>query len=241
MSHHLPEVAEEIRHRLPKVPVQRHSDAERWSVVAALAPSGNVGIELGVAGGGFSARMVRSGRFTRFYGVDAYTGGHSVKEYKAALLETGLWSDYRLLRMSFSQAVDLFPDASFDFIYVDGYAHSGCEGGRTLEEWFPKLKPGGTLAGDDYDLRTWPLVVAAVHEMAAQLKTDINVAARVARGPYDRFPSWSIVRPEDAPDQLVFSDWFRRIADAEKARIDELRKRARQQLRQRPPLGRERA
>lgn len=146
---HLREVVQEAQERMPKVEVKRLAGATRWDVIAALPARNNVGIELGVARGAFSARMVESGRFRQFYGVDAYSDGHTTGEYKAALRATGLWSDYRLLRMAFAQAVDLFPDAHFDFIYVDGFAHSGLEGGRTLTDWFPKLKPGGVLAGDD--------------------------------------------------------------------------------------------
>jgi SAM-dependent methyltransferase len=231
MPDHLPEVREEMRACSPRVEVIRRHQADRYSVVEALPASGCAGVELGVAGGGFSAAMVRSGRFAKFYGVDSYTGGHSANEYKAALKATGLWSNYRLLRLTFSQAVDLFPDGFFDFIYVDGFAHSGCEGGRTLEEWYPKLKPGGTMAGDDYDPDNWPLVVWAVHEMAAQLKVSISVFARVAKGTYDRFPSWSLARPTAGLDELSFTKHFRNIADAEKARIDDLRKQKRQEQR----------
>lgn len=108
-------------------------------------------------------------------GVDAYGDGHFTQEYKVALRAVCLSSDDRLLRMNFSQAVGLFPDASFDFIYVDEFAHTGLEGGRPLAEWFPWLKPGGIMAGYDYDLETWPLVVWAVHEVASQL----NVALRL--------------------------------------------------------------
>lgn len=228
---HLPEVVAEAQARTPVVPVQRHPNSGRETVIDPLPPGGNVGVELGVAAGSFSARMVKSGRFARFCGVDAYTDGHGIREYKAALAATGLWTDYRLLRMSFSQAVDLFPDQSLDFIYVDGYAHSGCEGGRTFAEWFPKLKPGGIMAGDDYDPKVWPLVVWAVHEMAAQLGVGVQVAGLVADEPYNRFPSWSLIRPETAPDRLVFSEALQRIADAERARIDDLRKRKRQEQR----------
>jgi hypothetical protein len=41
----------------------------RWNVVDGLTGSDNLGIELGVAGGGFSRRMLNSGRFRRFWGV----------------------------------------------------------------------------------------------------------------------------------------------------------------------------
>jgi SAM-dependent methyltransferase len=236
MPNHLPEVREEMRACSPKVGILRRPEADRFSVVESLRPNGCVGIELGVAGGGFSAAMVRTERFAKFFGVDAYSGGHSANEYKAALKATGLWSNYRLLRLTCSQAVDLFPDASFDFVYVDGFAHSGCEGGRTLEDWYPKLKPGGIMAGDDYDPNNWPLVVWAVHEMAAQLEVSISVFERVAKGTYDRFPSWSVTRPTAGPDELSFTKHFRNIADAEKARIDELRKRKRQEQRSQAQL-----
>ena len=224
---HLPEVVEEALARMPKVPVRRIPGSTRWDVIAPLPAAGNIGIELGVAGGSFSQRMVESGRFREFYGVDAYNDGHSTREYKSALRATGLWSDYRLLRMTFSQAVDLFPDAYFDFIYVDGFAHSGLEGGRTLADWYPKLKPGGILAGDDYDLKSWPLVVWAVNEAAAQLEAELVLSDLVQDQAYARFPSWSLVRPRKGPETLIFSKALQQFSDAERARIDGLRRQKR--------------
>lgn len=225
--HHLYEVVQEAQERMPKVAVHRLAGTARWDVIAPLPAEGNVGIELGVARGAFSARMVASGKFRQFYGVDAYVDGHSTGEYKTALRATGLWSDYRLLRMNFAQAVDLFPDAHFDFIYVDGFAHSGLEGGRTLSDWYPKLKPGGILAGDDYDPNVWPLVAWAVHEAAAQLQADVALTDLVQDETYARFPSWSLTRPQRGPDKLEFSEALRQVSDAERARIDDLRRQKR--------------
>jgi Methyltransferase domain len=228
---HLPEVVAVARDLTPDVPVLRRPGTARWNVIDALAPSGNVGVELGVAAGSFSARMVQSGRFRAFFGVDAYTDGHGVLEYQAALRATGLWSDYRLLRMTFDQAAQLFADESLDFIYVDGFAHSGCEGGRTLADWYPKLRPGGIMAGDDYHFGDWPLVVWAVHEAASQLKVPVHVTEEVQVETYNRYPSWSFVRPLDGPKALQFSDELRAFSDAEKARIGALRKEARRERR----------
>lgn len=221
---HLPEVIAEAAARTPAVPVTRRPGTHRWNVIDPLPARGNIGIELGVAAGSFSARMVQSGRFARFYGVDAYSDGHSAREYKAALLATGLASDYRLLRLTFAQAVDLFPDGYFDFIYVDGFAHSGLEGGQTLADWYPKLKPGGIMAGDDYDAKVWPLVVWAVHEAAAQLGVGLSLTELVAEETYNRFASWSFTRPATGPDRLTFSPILQAIAAAERARIDALRR-----------------
>ena len=40
-------------------------------------------------------------------------------------------------------------DESFDFIYVDArYDYPGVK--EDLETWWPKLKQGGIMAGDDY-------------------------------------------------------------------------------------------
>jgi len=121
-----------------------------------------VGVELGVAGGAFSRRMIESSLFDYLFGVDIYADHHDTKEYIAALKHIGLFSRYKLLRLTFDEALELFPDQSFDFVYVDGYAHTGEDGGRTITSWYPKVKCGGVMAGDDYH-PDWPLVVAA-HE-----------------------------------------------------------------------------
>ena len=42
--------------------------------------------------------------------------------------------------MTFDDAIDLFEDQFFDFIYIDGFAHTGEEGGETLIKWYRKLK-----------------------------------------------------------------------------------------------------
>lgn len=92
--------------------------------------------------------------------------------------------------MRFEEAVDLFPDEYFDFVYVDGYAHTGEEGGSTFEHWWPKLKPGGVFAGDDYD-PAWPEVVREVGNfLTARGLTGYiipNVEKDVA---FCKYPTW---------------------------------------------------
>ena len=42
-----------------------------------------------------------------------------------------------------------FPDEYFDFIYIDAdHTYEGCK--RDMDDWYPKLKHGGFLIGDDY-------------------------------------------------------------------------------------------
>jgi SAM-dependent methyltransferase len=226
-----PEVKAEARLRTRAVPVKVVTGTHRWNVVDGLPATGNVGIELGVAGGSFSARMVKSGRFRQFWGVDSYADAHNVKEYKQALLTIGMWSDYRLLRMTFAEALDLFPDGSFDFIYVDGYAHTGEEGGKTLVDWYSKLKPGGIFAGDDYAPDTWPLTVWAVNEVAAQLGVTVNVTELVRAEAFNKHPSWYFQRPLCGPATLEMPEALEIIGQAEKLRVAEARKRRREKRR----------
>jgi hypothetical protein len=216
-----------LRRLIPPAEVRVLPGTSRFDVVAPLPATGNAGIELGVAAGSFSAAMVRSGRFARFWGVDVYGDGHNTAEYKKALLAVGLEADYRLLRMTFDQALDLFPEQSFDFIYCDGYAHTGEEGGRTIADWYTRLKPGGVMAGDDYDAETWPLVVWAAHHAARQIGATIFVTDQTSDAAYNRYRSWYFVRPHDGPDRLTMPPDLQEIADAEKARVAEERRRKR--------------
>ncbi len=188
-------------------PIKILSGFQRHDVVKLLPGNDNVGVELGVAEGVFSSRMVASGKFRCFFGVDMYADTHDTAQYKRALRATGLQGPYKLLRMRFDEAIELFDDASLDFVYVDGYAHGGEEGGETLFDWFSKVKVGGVIAGDDY-APAWPLVVEAVDEFARQLDAELLVTERIEPdNPYCRYPSWAIIKTEHralrAPPDMV--------------------------------------
>lgn len=161
----------------------------RHDVISGLNGNGNIGIELGVAGGNFSKRMVDSGKFKCFFGVDLYEDHHNTVEYKSAIKLVGMGKNYYLLRMSFDDALGLFDDDYFDFIYFDGYAHTGEEGGKTFSDWYNKLKVGGIFAGDDYHL-DWPLVVWGVNAMAKALNVELNITGITETTGLNRYPSW---------------------------------------------------
>jgi hypothetical protein len=167
----------------------------RHDVLDLLVKRGSmVGIELGVAEGIFSERMMNSQRFRIFYGVDAYADMHDTAQYKRALKRIGIKSNYRLLRMRFEEAYDLFDDGFFDFIYVDGYAHSGEDGGQTIFNWYKKLAIGGVIAGDDYH-QNWPLVMWGVNELVKQTSSVLHVTELVEPDMRScQYPSWAIVK-----------------------------------------------
>jgi hypothetical protein len=167
---------------------------QRQDVLRLLGDqTGLVGVELGVAAGGFSQRMVASGKFSTFFGVDMYADTHDVDQYKTALRHVGLIGPYKLLRMSFDQAYDLFEDESLDFIYIDGYAHTGQEGGETIWAWARKVRVGGVIAGDDYH-SDWPLVIEAVDAFATDTGFELCVTTEVENTDYAGHPSWAMVK-----------------------------------------------
>jgi hypothetical protein len=172
---------------------------ERKELPLFLERDGLGGIELGVAGGWYSKRLQDTGLFRELYGVDLYGDHHDTKQYIEALKLVGLGKPYWLLRMSFEQALDAFPDDYFDFVYIDGYAHTGENQGKTLFDWYPKVKKGGMLAGHDYH-RKWPLVQVSVNTLAEMTGQPIlRTAFSKKRDPQDKFPSWAMFRTDDVP------------------------------------------
>ena len=66
-----------------------------------------------------------------------------------------------VLRTRSLSAAELFPDHSVDFVFIDG-DHRWRAPLDDICAWFPKVKPGGVIAGHDYGQR-FPDVVSAVH------------------------------------------------------------------------------
>ncbi|KAB7615584.1 class I SAM-dependent methyltransferase [Amylibacter sp. SFDW26] len=216
------EVKSLAKQNTPIVRIQKHPNLFRHNVVDELTDGTNFGIELGVASGVFSKRMMDSGKFRQFYGVDVYADTHDTEEYKKALKHIGIRRNYKLLRMTFDDAIDLFKDDFFDFIYVDGYAHTGEEGGTTLIKWYQKLKPGGIMAGDDYH-DDWPLVKWAVNHFASQLDKTVNVTGKTEHSGYSKYPSWFMTKPLKGISHINMPEKLINAARKERTRIDKER------------------
>lgn len=134
-----------------------------------------IGVELGVAKGSFSKELMNSKKFKFLFGVDSYSlKQHNKQEYKSALKNVGIFSNYKLLNMTFDEALSLFPNKSLDFIYFDGYAHTGQDYGRTIIKWSKKIKNCGILAGDDYDDK-WELNQQIINQFAEDNNFNISL------------------------------------------------------------------
>jgi predicted O-methyltransferase YrrM len=150
------------------------------------------GVELGVAAGHYSAEIAE--HVTMLWSIDRWSDHHGTAEYLRAVKRLDR-SNVRVVRATFEEALALFPDGSLDFVYIDGYAHTGQEGGKTLEQWWPKLRSGGTFAGHDYHPR-WQLTVDAVDAFMQARELDFWITQEVPDEELRTgFPSWWCIKP----------------------------------------------
>lgn len=148
------------------------------------------GAELGVAAGEYSDAILRNPRVTTLYSIDRWTDHHDAEELERAKLLLQPFGDRSVIvRASFQTAVESFPDSYFDFLYLDGYAHTGQEHGRTFEDWYPKLKPGGIFAGHDYCDHQYPQNVIEVDWFADKHGLSLSFTES------DDLPSWYAIKP----------------------------------------------
>jgi len=165
--------------------------------VATLFRDGGIGIELGVAAGDFSERILTRSTCEHLYSVDMWAGdrGHGVDQYREAIIRLAPYRTRNsILRMRFDEALALFDDSSLDFIYVDGYAHDGELNGQTFREWLPKLRSGGIMAGDDYHA-DWPLVVSAVDKFVADNRLELHIIQCSEDSWNSKYPTWFAMKP----------------------------------------------
>ena len=165
--------------------------------VTTLFAENAVGVELGVAAGDFSERILQYGHVGYLFSIDMWAGdrGHGVEQYCEAIARLSPFRDRNaLMRMRFDEALPLFVEESLDFVYVDGYAHDGELNGQTFRDWLPKLKRGGIIAGDDY-ASDWPLVVAAVDAFCAETGLERHVIDCHEASWNSMYPTWFAMKP----------------------------------------------
>ena len=87
------------------------------------------------------------------------------KVYEEFLQNTKLFNPFMsVIRLDSVSASDIFPDGTFDFIFIDAnHSYESVKEDSTV--WLPKAKPGGIIAGHDYFTRVHPGVKKAVDEL----------------------------------------------------------------------------
>lgn len=121
--------------------------------------------------------IINSGKRIKFDCVDTWEGSEEHLDpenvsYEPLLkIPNGLYNEFikniepvksviNPIRMPSIEASKLYKDNSLDFVFIDG-AHDYFNIKQDIEHWYPKVKIGGYIAGDDY---VWPDINKAVKQ-----------------------------------------------------------------------------
>jgi len=162
-------------------------------------------VEVGVQQGLFSDLILSSWQGSRLISVDPWLESADYEDTAnvAQATQESLYQETverlarhgargAVWRMTSQQASDAVPDASLDFVYIDA-RHDHDSVRSDLEAWYPKVRPGGILAGHDYfdDVRPEGVygVRSAVDEFVAALQLPFFATT------FQDGPSWIIEKP----------------------------------------------
>jgi hypothetical protein len=169
--------------------------AQRRALVAML-PRGGVGAEVGAWKGDFSAQLLRRTRPQRLYLVDPWEyrddpeyahamfgdrtpGGQqkmdAIHDAVCARFAREIAAGKVVVKRARSTEAAAGLD-SLDWAYIDG-DHTYPAVRQDLEAYYPLIRPGGVLAGDDYGMVGWweDGVRRAVDEFAATHGCELTV------------------------------------------------------------------
>jgi len=137
---------------------------------------GRVGCEIGSAFGTQSEHILANTNVELLYSIDPYIpydngvfpkqATQKRMDVLAQIVEARLKQFEKrsqLIRKTSIDASQDFPDNSLDFVYIDG-DHSYKAVSTDLQAWWPKIRPGGILIGDDYNHKSHPGTKKAVDE-----------------------------------------------------------------------------
>ena len=119
-----------------------------------MMPKNSICAEIGVHRGDFSEKILELVQPRKLHLIDPWSREldarfyYSVRKRFKDRIDSGQVDIHR----NKSQFVyQIFPDNYFDWIYVDG-SHNYKSVRRDLDFYYPKVRPGGFITGDDYRL-----------------------------------------------------------------------------------------
>tara|TARA_A100001011_G_C14303001_1_gene841716 strand:+ start:584 stop:1192 length:609 start_codon:yes stop_codon:yes gene_type:complete len=156
-----------------------------------LCPNG-VGAEIGVKEGDFSKILLSGWHGCKLYLIDPWENqdkniydedihDHESDYHKTQYNLRDFSGRYEIIRQYSNDAHSHFAKNSLDFIYVDGnHSYEGVK--SDLELFYPKLKYGGVMMGDDYHAHDIEKlfgfnfgVKKAVDEFCLEIKNNISL------------------------------------------------------------------
>ena len=186
-----------------------------------------VAVELGAWKGRsaccMGAEIAKSGKPIRFFAVDHWRGSegetqHDEDEdvragrlYDVFLQNIAPVADYvQPILADTVAAAERFEDESVDFLYIDA-SHTYAGVLADLVAWYPKVKVGGLIAGDDWCFLTRGEleVRAAVLDFFSGEATRLSIEGGSA--PNENWQQWSIVKRASFKAPAVSLVWRRRL------------------------------
>ncbi len=170
----------------PKIPLaERHVENSQLilnrEVMLQRIGRKEIVAELGVDKGDFSELIIRHLKPKVFHLVDVWESeryNEGIYDTVKKRFESELDNKQVIIHRKLStEASSDFKDGYFDFIYIDT-DHSYLTTKKELHAFAPKVKPGGVIAGHDYELGNWIQtvrygVIEAVHEFCVHNNWEI--------------------------------------------------------------------
>lgn len=172
------------------------------------------GVEIGVKTGKYSEQLLRAWRGERLLSIDPWISADPddyvdrsnvsqdefekyYEETKKRLARFGPRSE--IWRLTSLEAAARIPDQSLDFAYIDA-RHDYDSVLQDLEAWFPKVRPGGILAGHDYADGVFAQGDFGVKSAVDEFFGKLGIPVHGTQGPssVEMFPSWIVEIPADA-------------------------------------------
>lgn len=105
-----------------------------------------------------AVEIANSGKKIRFDCIDTWLGSADMQDHKE-VIEGTLFSEFlantapvahlrNVIRMPSVEAARQYEDGSLDFVFIDADHAYDCVS-ADIKAWWPKVKPGGVIAGDD--------------------------------------------------------------------------------------------
>ncbi len=185
---------------------ERCSWFSSYGFVSLLSNSINarVVLEVGVAYGYHAEQLLQAHPNLQYFGIDPYIQGYDPSDsfstdvtrlfensgflpmdvlYRCVAHKLATFNGKAsLLRLPSSVAAKFFADNSLDLIYIDG-DHRPEAVRLDLISWFPKVRSGGIICGDDF---SWPGSPEVITRFFAELDYEV-VGYRAGDGPVSKW------------------------------------------------------
>ncbi len=168
-------------------------------------------LEVGVAYGYHAEYLMERHKDIEYFGIDPYLPGYDPADAFASdverifpevsgrsmdILYSCVYANFMnyfgrgtLIRRRSADASEYFADGSLDIVYIDG-DHRPESVLNDLRNWFPKVRFGGVICGDDYN---WPGAAEVITDFFAPLKCELigyaNNTGQIVKWSVRKIPS----------------------------------------------------